>query len=181
MSGEVKRAPLRFAQVTAFEVDHDPVKPAFGFRVDYGGRSVVLSGGYPRFREFDSTRAGSGLAGPRGRCPGVLRRTFPNAPAEILGRIVSYHVMPEQAGEVFARTKPYSLKAYDQVRTPQATAESPSRLPCGTPGTTRAKDVDGESGEIVGTPPRAPHSPHNFVPGALSCCQAGHFIRSSAR
>jgi ribonuclease Z len=30
--------------VTAFAVPHDPVKPAFGYRFDYGGRSVVVSG-----------------------------------------------------------------------------------------------------------------------------------------
>jgi ribonuclease Z len=30
--------------VTAFLVDHAPVAPAFGYRVDYQGRSVVLSG-----------------------------------------------------------------------------------------------------------------------------------------
>jgi len=30
--------------VTAFLVDHGPVKPAFGYRVDYQRRSVVLSG-----------------------------------------------------------------------------------------------------------------------------------------
>jgi ribonuclease Z len=31
-------------KVTAFLVDHGPVKPAFGYRVDYGGHSVTLSG-----------------------------------------------------------------------------------------------------------------------------------------
>lgn len=31
-------------KVTAFAVDHGVVKPALGYRVDYGGRSVVLSG-----------------------------------------------------------------------------------------------------------------------------------------
>ncbi|MEZ5938254.1 MAG: MBL fold metallo-hydrolase [Hyphomonadaceae bacterium] len=30
--------------VSAFVVDHRPVEPAFGYRIDYGGRSVVLSG-----------------------------------------------------------------------------------------------------------------------------------------
>lgn len=30
--------------VTAFTVAHDPVKPAFGYRFEYGGRSVVVSG-----------------------------------------------------------------------------------------------------------------------------------------
>ena len=29
-------------KLTAFEVDHQPVKPAFGYRVDFAGRSVVL-------------------------------------------------------------------------------------------------------------------------------------------
>lgn len=32
------------AVVSAFLVDHDPVKPAFGFRFESGGRSVVVSG-----------------------------------------------------------------------------------------------------------------------------------------
>lgn len=31
-------------KVTAFLVDHGPVKPAFGYRVDFNGRSVVMSG-----------------------------------------------------------------------------------------------------------------------------------------
>jgi hypothetical protein len=31
-------------KITAFEVDHAPVTPAFGYRIDYRGRSVVLSG-----------------------------------------------------------------------------------------------------------------------------------------
>ena len=30
--------------VSAFTVDHDPVRPAFGYRFDGGGRSVVISG-----------------------------------------------------------------------------------------------------------------------------------------
>lgn len=30
--------------ITAFEVEHEPVKPAFGYRFDYKGRSIVVSG-----------------------------------------------------------------------------------------------------------------------------------------
>jgi ribonuclease Z len=30
--------------VTAFLVDHRPIEPAFGYRVDYGGRSIAMSG-----------------------------------------------------------------------------------------------------------------------------------------
>lgn len=31
-------------RITAFPVDHAPVEPAFGYRFDYGGRSLVVSG-----------------------------------------------------------------------------------------------------------------------------------------
>ena len=31
-------------KITAFEVDRERVKPAFGYRIDYARRSVVLSG-----------------------------------------------------------------------------------------------------------------------------------------
>jgi ribonuclease Z len=31
-------------KVTAFLVDHGPVKPAYGYRVDFNGRSVAISG-----------------------------------------------------------------------------------------------------------------------------------------
>ncbi|MDA0762721.1 MAG: MBL fold metallo-hydrolase [Proteobacteria bacterium] len=30
--------------ITAFTVEHDPISPAYGYRVDYGERSVVISG-----------------------------------------------------------------------------------------------------------------------------------------
>ena len=38
--------PLHFGDmtVTAIEVDHDPAEPAYGYRFDYKGRSVVVSG-----------------------------------------------------------------------------------------------------------------------------------------
>ena len=31
-------------RITAFKVSHPPIEPAFGYRLDYGGRSVVISG-----------------------------------------------------------------------------------------------------------------------------------------
>jgi ribonuclease Z len=31
-------------RIVAFAVDHGPVRPAFGYRIDYAGRSVVISG-----------------------------------------------------------------------------------------------------------------------------------------
>ena len=38
-------------KVTAFAVDHGVVKPAFGYRIDFAGHSVVLFGRYPTLGE----------------------------------------------------------------------------------------------------------------------------------
>ena len=54
--------------VTAFEVNHGPlIKPAYGYRVDHAGRSVLLSGGHEVRREPDRARARGGPDGARGR------------------------------------------------------------------------------------------------------------------
>ena len=47
-------------KVAAFAVDHGPVKPAFGFRVDYGGRSLAMSGDTSILREPHQIRARGG-------------------------------------------------------------------------------------------------------------------------
>jgi ribonuclease Z len=39
-------------RVTAFRVDHTPVAPAYGYRFDYGGRSVVVSGDTKRVQNL---------------------------------------------------------------------------------------------------------------------------------
>ena len=49
--------------VTSFAVEHPPIEPAVGYRVDYRGRSVVISG---------DTNAADGLFTLR-RPPGVQR------------------------------------------------------------------------------------------------------------
>lgn len=89
-------------KVTAFEVDHgDLVKPAFGFRVDYGGRSAVMSGD-TRFNE-NLIRHASGtdllihqVAAVR---PALLA-------SPVFQVILAHHTKPEEAGIVFSRTKP---------------------------------------------------------------------------
>ncbi len=92
-------------KVTAFLVDHSPVKPAYGFRIDYHDRAVVLSG---------DTRISENLI-RHARDVDVLvhevldaetvRAWFPTNP-ELAAAIHAKHTTPEQAGEVFARVKP---------------------------------------------------------------------------
>src|SRR5262249_53895687 len=90
-------------KVTAFEVDHGPVlKPAYGYRIDYDGRSVVLSGD-TRFSE-NLIKFASGVD--------LLIHQVAMANNELLQAsidvqtIIAHHTKPEEAGLVFARSKP---------------------------------------------------------------------------
>jgi ribonuclease Z len=92
-------------KITAFLVDHSPVTPAFGYRVDYRGRSVVLSG---------DTRVSDNLIRFAKNVDVLVHEVldadtvlawFPTNP-EAAQAILAKHTTPEQAGEVFARVKP---------------------------------------------------------------------------
>ncbi len=81
-------------RVTAFLVDHGLLKPAFGYRVDYRGRSVVLSG---------DTRVSENLIRfAQGVDVLVHEVVDPETNREGERR----HTTPEQAGQLFTRVKP---------------------------------------------------------------------------
>lgn len=103
-------------KVTAFLVDHGPVKPAFGYRVDYQGRSVAMSGDTKPSENLIKFSEGVDLliheVGEYKQDP-----VLTGPPNEILGganlmtreqrRIVAaHHTDGVEAGQVFARVKP---------------------------------------------------------------------------
>ncbi len=92
--------------VTAFPVDHDPIKPAVGYRFDYRGRSVVVSG--------DTVKDGRLIAQARGvdvlvheaqasHILGILRKVADRAGrariVTIMDDILDYHTTPIEAAE----------------------------------------------------------------------------------
>jgi ribonuclease Z len=107
-------------KVRAFEVDHAPVKPAFGYRIDYGGRSVVLSGDTRVSENLIRQAQGVDLLIHEVAAPETFVRA--GTPPERAKSVVAHHVTPEQAGEVFSRTKP-KLAAYSQIVPPTATEQ----------------------------------------------------------
>jgi ribonuclease Z len=96
-------------QVTAFDVDHGIVKPALGYRIEYRGHVVVLSGD-TRFSE-NVIKFSKGAD--------LLVHEVALAPTDINPstrgyRAFAHHTTPEQAAEVYSRVKP-KLAVYSHI------------------------------------------------------------------
>ncbi len=107
-------------KITAFEVDHTPIKPAFGYRIDHAGRSVVLSGDTRVSENLIRHAQGVDLLIHEVAAPETFQRA--GSPPERAKSVVAHHVTPEQAGEVFSRTKP-KLAVYSHIVLPTATEQ----------------------------------------------------------
>jgi ribonuclease Z len=89
-------------KVMAFNVDHGPVKPAFGYRIDYGGHAVVLSG---------DTRPSDNLVRFAQGADLLIHEVAYMDPKMLQGskrlqRIMAHHSSPSEAGQIFSRVKP---------------------------------------------------------------------------
>ena len=101
-------------RVTAFLVDHSPVEWAFGYRLDYNGRSVVISGDTRASDNLVAHATGvdlliHGVLSP-GSVDSLLSRN-PDNP-ERARRIMSLHTSPAQTGEIFDRSQPRMAAFY---------------------------------------------------------------------
>lgn len=92
-------------KVTAFLVDHGPVKPAFGYRVDAGGHSVAMSGD-TRFSENLIKHAAGVDVMIHETGPTVEQLTAKGFTAKQAKQIVNHHTPAAQAGVVFSRVNP---------------------------------------------------------------------------
>jgi ribonuclease Z len=101
--------------VTAFLVDHEPVKPAFGYRVDYRQRSVVLSGDTRPSENLVKFAKGADLliheVGARSKQDPIFNgppdELLPNSRATrgLVKKILDHHTDPLEAGTIFERVK----------------------------------------------------------------------------
>ncbi len=114
-------------RITAIRVIHDPVKPAFGYRLDYKGRSVTLSGDtvyspalvkaakdtdlllHEALNKHMVAALGAKLA-ERGRSDA----------AKIMGDIQGYHASPEEAARSAREAGAKALVLYHLVPAPPA-------------------------------------------------------------
>lgn len=91
-------------KVIAFDVPHS-ISPAFGYRIDANGRSIVLSG--------DTRYSETLIRNAQGVDVLVHEVVFGAATTE-QQQITSAHTTPEQAAQVFAATKP-KLAVYSHL------------------------------------------------------------------
>jgi ribonuclease Z len=93
--------------ITAFAVNHAPVFPAAGYRFDYRGRSIVISGDTAPSQVLAKYARGADVLFHEGLQPAMVavlhdaavRNGRPGA-AKILTDILSYHTTPEDAARI---------------------------------------------------------------------------------
>lgn len=97
-------------RITAFEVSHQPAQPAVGYRFDYGGRALVISGDTRKTDAVAQAARGADLLLHEALAPHLVARlteaaeaTGQAALAKITRDIVDYHTTPVEAAEI-ART-----------------------------------------------------------------------------
>ena len=112
-------------RVTAFTVDHGPVVPAYGYRVEVDGRVIVFSGDTRATDAVTRRARGADLLVHEVVSPDVERRRAKVDPA-LIERIIARHTLPEEAGRLFTAAAP-RLAVYSHV----------------VPSVTRAEDLLG--------------------------------------
>jgi ribonuclease Z len=90
--------------VTAFLVSHGLVRPSYGYRVDYRGRSVALSGDTSPNDNLVAVCKGVDLLVHEAIDLDVLRSLVPDKLR--MDAIVARHTTPEQAAGIFSKVSP---------------------------------------------------------------------------
>jgi ribonuclease Z len=110
--------------VTAFRVDHDPVDPAVGYRFDYAGRSVLISGDTVKSANLQSFAKGVDVLIHEALAPNLVEVLTNGAKeagrdrlAKITTDILDYHASPVDAAEV-ARDAGVGVLVYNHIVPP---------------------------------------------------------------
>jgi ribonuclease Z len=108
--------------VVAFAVDHGPVRPAFGYRIDFAGHTVVLSGDTRATAAVAAQAKGADLLVHEVIAPDAERRLAAVTDPKAIERILARHATPEECGQLFAKARP-RLAVYSHIVPSPATAD----------------------------------------------------------
>lgn len=102
-------------RVTAFQVKHANLKDAFGFRVDYQGHAVVISGDMASNENFIKYAQGADVVIHE---VGVARPELLEKDPGVRQMLATHHSSPEDAARDFAQIKP-KLAVYTHYTRPR--------------------------------------------------------------
>jgi ribonuclease Z len=147
-------------RITAIRVIHDPIKPAFGYRIDYKGRAIAISGDTIYAPAFVKASKGidvmfhealnKSMIAAMGKKLGERGQA---SNAQIMSDIQNYHASPEDAARSAKEAGVQALVLYHLVPAPPAKLIEPLFLgdaPKVFEGTLRI----GHDGMIVSLPAR---------------------------
>jgi ribonuclease Z len=109
-------------RVSAFRIDHSPISPAVGYRFDYKGRSVVISGDTVQSADLEKAAAGADLLVHEALAPNLVAVLTAGAEranrknlAKITTDILDYHTSPADAAKSASRARVGHLLFYHIV------------------------------------------------------------------
>ena len=101
-------------RVVVFDVDHRPVTPAFGYRIEYNGKVVVLSGDTRPCENLVKFAQGADLLIHEIIAPNAFLKRAAQMTEHHRQAVIEHHTTPQQAGEIFSRINP-KLAVYSHV------------------------------------------------------------------
>ena len=109
--------------ITSFTVNHHPVRPAVGYRFDYGGRSVVISGDATVTPDLVAGAAGADLLLQDSLSLPIIKSLEKAAAGtrmeKILFDIQDYHAHTSELSELVADSGVRQLALYHMIPPPQ--------------------------------------------------------------
>lgn len=112
-------------RITAIETNHAPVSPAYAYRFDYRGRSVVITGDTTADPRLVEAARGADILFSEAlnrdmvrALEGVARRNGRDRVAHIMADIQSYHISPEEAADTANRASVKLLVLYHLIPAP---------------------------------------------------------------
>jgi ribonuclease Z len=147
-------------KITMFAVDHRPVTPAVGYRVDWRGRSIVFSGDTKRSANLLRFTKGADILVHEGLDAEMVHRVSETAArmgrprvARLANDILSYHTAPIEAAEI-ARAAGVATLVFSHVVPPPSNAWIRRHFLAGVSDVFTGEVVLGEDGQRFALAPR---------------------------
>ena len=147
-------------KVTAFKVEHDPASPAYGYRFEYRGRSVVVSGDTSKSANLARHAMGADILIHDVIAKNLLQMAASNFDqagnprrAKLARDIMTYHASPLEAAEIAASAKVETL-VFTHMVPPPSSPQLEQAFLRGVSDVFKGKVVIGTDGMRFDLPPR---------------------------